>query len=206
MAQINAGTQVMHGRYNELIGDPVSFPAPVVMNGRKMNLSVITNPNNPPVDRVVLHTQTNKFYEFGRLLKEAIYGQVQHGIMLTLNDGKLARVLNDTLQPATPVAIKVYKKANIRALRRRSQENPVQELSVMQYIGQHPNVMTPIEVCQDPEYLYLIMNFCDGGELYDKIEESQRLPEETSRNYFRQILTGLQHLQNLGIAHRGVSV
>lgn len=205
MAQINAGVQMMHEQDNEPIGDPVAFPAPVVMNGRMMNLSVVTNPNNPPVDRVVLRTQTNNFYEFGRLLKEAIYGQVQHGITLELVDGKLVRALNERMQPESPVAIKIYKKANMRAMRQRSQENPVQELSVMQYIGHHPNVMTPIEVCHDPEYIYLIMNFCDGGELYDKIEENQRLPEEISRNYFRQILSGVQHLHNLGVAHRGVT-
>jgi serine/threonine protein kinase len=67
-------------------------------------------------------------------------------------------------------------------------------------------VLTALEICHDAENIYSILEFCDGGELYDVIEESGAMPEAFARGFFRQILQGLAHLHQLGIAHRDLSL
>lgn len=82
----------------------------------------------------------------------------------------------------------------------------MKELSAMQFIGEHPNVMGQIECCQDRENVYSIMDFCDGGELYELIENNGAMPESQAKKYFLQVLHGFSHLHSLGIAHRDMSL
>lgn len=186
------------------IGEPLPFPAPNLVRGQMRRIFVSVSTDRDPIEKIVLHTETNHFYEVGRLLKEAIYGQVNHGYLLQINQtaNQLCRSADSNHQ----VAIKIYNQAQLRAMHGRTQENPLAEMSMMQIIGDHPNVMTPLECAQDSERIYMIMSFCDSGELYDLVEESGHLPEATVRTYFKQIINGLCHLQSLGIAHRDMSL
>jgi len=185
------------------IGEPLPFPAPNLVRGQMRRLFVSVSADRDPIEKIVLHTETNHFYEVGRLLKEAIYGQVNHGYLLEVNT--IANVLCRS-ESCPQVAIKIYNQARLRAMHGRTQENPLAEMSMMQIIGDHPHVMTPIECAQDSERIYMIMSFCDSGELYDLVEENGHLPESLARSYFKQIICGLCHLQSLGIAHRDMSL
>jgi hypothetical protein len=119
---------------NEEIGDPVQPPEPVLIRGIMRKLRVFAGGDRPPVEKVVLHTESNHFYELGRVLREAIYGQVNYGIMLQSrpsDDGVYFRT-----DPHFQVAIKVYGKNRLRQMQGRTQENPIYEMSTMQFIGQ----------------------------------------------------------------------
>ena len=134
--------------------------------------------------------------------REAIYGQVCHAIAL-------AQVQEGVYQRSFPIrqfAIKVYSKARLKAYHGKTQENPVKELSAMQFIGEHDNVMGQVECCQDRDHVYSVMDFCDGGEVYDLVESSGAMGEGMARSYFRQVVNGLKHLHNMGIAHRDMSL
>lgn len=183
------------------VADPVPFETPLLGRSAIRKLPIMLK-EDKVVEQVVLQTPSNKFYELGRVLREAIYGQVNHAIALIPYDGTIYQRAN----PIKQVAIKVYSQTRLRAMRGKTQENPVSELAAMQLVGQHPNILTALECCHDTENIYSIMEFCDGGELYDVIEESGAMPECTARMFFRQILSGLAHLQMLGIAHRDLSL
>lgn len=184
------------------VNEPLPFDRPKFVMADIIEAWVTTNSNLEPLKRSVLRTrtdnQTYRFYEIGRRLKDAIYGQVSHGFKLVLDasNGTLSR-----LHPLAPVAIKVYDIKKVNAKQQTSQENPLQELSVMRYLGEHQNIMSPLEVCRDSRFIFLVMNYCEGGELFDLI--NRPLSEELSRIFFRQILEGLHHLHSRGVAHRG---
>lgn len=190
---------------HEEVGAPIPFPQPVIRRGvmRKCNVTITDRNGQTRIEeRVVLHTESNGFYELGRILKEAIYGQVNHAIVLVIRpDGMYYRA-----SPVVQCAIKVYGKQRLISMANTTQEHPLAELSTMQFIGHHPNVMSPVECCMDSDYIYLIMEFCDGGELYDIVEENQVLTEPITRHYMKNILLGLQHLHSIGIAHRDMSL
>jgi serine/threonine-protein kinase Chk1 len=50
------------------------------------------------------------------------------------------------------------------------------------------------------------MEFSDGGELYDFVDQQSPLSEDRVRKVFKQIVLGLQHLHDAGIAHRDLTL
>jgi len=49
---------------------------------------------------------------------------------------------------------------------------------------QHPNIIRLYEVIEDAKKISLVMEYLPGGELYNVIERSGRIPEDEARNYF----------------------
>lgn len=55
---------------------------------------------------------------------------------------------------------------------------------------------------ENNDYLYLIMEYCSGGELFQHIVKNRRLQEEESCLIFNQILSGVEYIHKLGVVHR----
>lgn len=142
-------------------------------------------------------------YEINRVLKETIFGNICHAIVLNSSvDGILTRS-NVTR------AVKIYQKEKMREYVGRTEENPRQEITVLQLLassGGHVNVIEAFECVTDDDHIYLVLEFCDGFELYDMIEARGRLDDSVARFFFRQICSGLKYLHSLGIAHRDISL
>mmetsp|Transcript_12362 Transcript_12362/g.32133 ORF Transcript_12362/g.32133 Transcript_12362/m.32133 type:complete len:528 (+) Transcript_12362:146-1729(+) len=49
--------------------------------------------------------------------------------------------------------------------------------------------------------LYLVLELCQGGELFDRIAEVGGLPEPDARSYFLQILSAIDHCHSAGVFH-----
>ena len=68
--------------------------------------------------------------------------------------------------------------------------------------AEHPNVVPLIEAMVDDDYLYLIMPYCQGGDLFDVIDSHPfGLEDKTARLYLKQTIHGLLHLKRHGLAH-----
>ncbi len=48
----------------------------------------------------------------------------------------------------------------------------------------------------------MIMEYAEGGELFDYIVQKDRLPEHEARLFFRQILSAIAYMHNKGFVHR----
>jgi len=55
---------------------------------------------------------------------------------------------------------------------------------------------------ENNDYLYLIMEYCSGGELFQHIVKNRRLTEAEGCKMYAQILSGIQYIHELGIVHR----
>lgn len=151
---------------------------------------------------IALETSSGNFYETGRKLRETIYGQVIHAIQLRRDDnGHLFRV-----NPICQLAIKIYSNVRLRSFRKKTQEDPNAEIAAMQFMGHHTHIVGQVECCRDKDNVYSIMEFADGGELFDHIEQSGPMSEDNARGIFNQILLGLRHLHDAGIAHRDLTL
>jgi serine/threonine protein kinase len=103
------------------------------------------------------------------------------------------------------VAIKVSSWSKIREYHERGEEGPVTEVAALQHVGSyHPYVNGSIEALQDEVYLYLVMPYCVGGDLY--ANRTVLRSEQQIRMWFRQLMHGLIHLQKKGVSHRGISL
>jgi len=112
------------------------------------------------------------------------------------------------------VAIKMVEWSRVHQARGRLLEDPVKEVAAMQLIGtEHPNVLGSEEVLQDDDFLYSIMPYANGGDLFGYVVKDAELrggeggmSEPVARYWFRQILAGLHFLQSKGICHRDLSL
>lgn len=69
----------------------------------------------------------------------------------------------------------------------------------------HPNIIRIYEVYDDQKYLYFVMELMDGKSLFDcMFEEAYQNNEKKVREFFFQIMKGLQYLHRNGIAHRDI--
>eukprot|EP00746_Dinoflagellata_sp_MGD_P014931 gnl/MRDRNA2_/MRDRNA2_132973_c0_seq1.p1 gnl/MRDRNA2_/MRDRNA2_132973_c0~~gnl/MRDRNA2_/MRDRNA2_132973_c0_seq1.p1 ORF type:complete len:520 (+),score=95.34 gnl/MRDRNA2_/MRDRNA2_132973_c0_seq1:85-1644(+) len=77
------------------------------------------------------------------------------------------------------------------------------EMSIMKALD-HPNIVKLYETFQDAKFVYLVMELCLGGELFDKIVEDgpTGFSERQAATYVEQILAAVVYLHKLGIAHR----
>jgi len=66
----------------------------------------------------------------------------------------------------------------------------------------HPTCIKLYEVLASKTTIFMVLELVTGGELFDRIVERGRYDEKTGRNYFRQLIAGLEHCHSLGICHR----
>jgi Protein kinase domain len=113
------------------------------------------------------------------------------------------------------VAVKVNSMATMERLKGRHAEDPIKEIECMQLIGTaNPNVLGCVEVLFDRQNLNVVMEFCDSGDLFQLLQDTQSmnanvpnappgLSEGQARYWFRQIMNGVRYLhEECGICHR----
>jgi 5'-AMP-activated protein kinase catalytic alpha subunit len=66
----------------------------------------------------------------------------------------------------------------------------------------HPNVILVAEIFESENSYYSVMEFCEGGELFNYIVKKNRLSENESAFFFFQLINGLEYIHSLGIVHR----
>uniref|UniRef100_A0A8C4NA83 non-specific serine/threonine protein kinase n=1 Tax=Eptatretus burgeri TaxID=7764 RepID=A0A8C4NA83_EPTBU len=68
----------------------------------------------------------------------------------------------------------------------------------------HINVVRCYGHRKDGPTQYIFLEYCSGGELFDRIEPDVGMPERDAMRLFRQLLAGVEYLHGMGIAHRDI--
>lgn len=78
----------------------------------------------------------------------------------------------------------------------------------------HMNLIKLVSVLKDAIYkrsdgksskcYAIVLEYADGGELFDYIADTGKFSEKASRTYFHQLLNGLNYMHNKGYAHRDI--
>jgi serine/threonine protein kinase len=66
----------------------------------------------------------------------------------------------------------------------------------------HPFIVSMHCVFQDNKSIYLLLDFCNGGELYYHLQKNKKFNEETAKFYTAQIYLVLSYLHSNGIIYR----
>ncbi|CAJ1446740.1 unnamed protein product [Effrenium voratum] len=96
----------------------------------------------------------------------------------------------------------------VKAIEIRGVKNPARfqrEINIAKKLD-HPNVVRLHETFRDAKKIYLVMELCTGGELFDRIvdEAPSGFDENHAAKYIRQILSAICYLHAHRFAHRDV--
>lgn len=145
------------------VSDPQAFPNPVIRPCNRMQIPIRTEDNRLEMKVGLVCSVTNHMYVFGEQIRTAIFGRVVFAILL-----QQIPETNEFRMTTYEVAIKVYVRERLRALQGRTQENPLMEITALQFLGDHhPCILGQIECVMDTENIYSIMRYYGGGELFD---------------------------------------
>jgi len=75
------------------------------------------------------------------------------------------------------------------------------EIDIMKQVD-HVNILKLIEIYEDDENVYIVMELVDGSELFDRIVDKGYYSEKNTVHIVKQILNAVQYLHSKGIAHR----
>ncbi|KAM1779695.1 hypothetical protein ACFX12_041048 [Malus domestica] len=80
-------------------------------------------------------------------------------------------------------------------------DNLLKEISILSTIN-HPNIIRLFEAIQSKDRIYLVLEYCDGGDLAAYIHRQGKVSETVARHFMRQLAAGLQVLQEKHLIHR----
>ena len=139
-------------------------------------------------------------YKFGRVIGQGGYGKVYECICVSPKH-KFANIYERTKK----VAIKVISKEKIR--RKDIKQRVVKEIEIHQRL-QHTNIVSLLEYREDKHYIYLIMEYCGGGDLYRLFRDKQSsgFSEYHAAKLISQLASGIAYLHKYRVMHRDLKL
>lgn len=126
----------------------------------------------------------HKFYDIKELLGTGHFGSVK-------------RALRKDAKDSQEYAVKSIEKSKINDQLHLLQR----ELSLLMMVN-HPNIVKLYEVYEDDRYIYMVMEHCAGGELFEQLMERQRYTEAEAAKIIYCLMSAVSHLHSLKISHR----
>ncbi|XP_069676736.1 maternal embryonic leucine zipper kinase-like [Periplaneta americana] len=116
----------------------------------------------------------------------------------TIGCGGFAKVkLATHILTGEKVAIKIMNKLNL------GDDLPRVKLEIKALKSlSHQHICRLFQVIENETHCFLVMEYCSEGELFDHIVERNKLNEEESRSFFRQIVSAVAYLHSVGYVHR----
>ena len=97
------------------------------------------------------------------------------------------------------VAIKVIEKIQIKSDKQIARlQREIRFLKLLH----HPNIVQVLDVIETDDYIYIIMEYAVGGELFDYIVANKRVKESEARSFFRMVLSAIGYCHQNAIIHR----
>ncbi|XP_072479441.1 serine/threonine-protein kinase Nek1 isoform X3 [Notamacropus eugenii] len=99
----------------------------------------------------------------------------------------------------------VIKEINISRMSSKEREESRREVEVLANM-KHPNIVLYRESFEENGSLYIVMDYCEGGDLYKRINAQKGVlfPEDQIMDWFVQICLALKHVHDRKILHRDI--
>lgn len=138
-------------------------------------------------DSQILHNfeALNEVYQL-----EEVVGQGSFGVV------RLAHKIND---PEFKVAVKSVPKSMIGG----SLSSIKTEFRILS-CTHHPNIVRLYDAFDDCYYFHVVLEYCSGGELLEKIKKQGKITEDVTCKYMEKMLKAVNHLHENNISHRDI--
>ena len=136
------------------------------------------------IRKVVHYSNLNDIYEIKGTLGKGKFGLVKLGIHKETKREVAVKIINKKL--VTEVDVQQVKS----------------EIDILK-IAKHPNIIKLYDVFENEKYIYIIMEYCPGGDLFSYIEKRGfKLKEERASEIIHKLCTAVYFLHQYGIVHR----
>ena len=118
-----------------------------------------------------------------------------------LGNGKFGLVkLGINKQTKEKVAIKIMNKKKMDSSDIELMRTEIEILKICQ----HPNIIRLYDIFENIDYIYIIMEYCPGGDLFSYLEKRKfRIPEERAANIMYKMCNAVFYFQSFfGVIHR----
>ena len=135
------------------------------------------------VDEVTKNVQED--YLIGKIL-----GQGQFGVTTLAKDKSSGK----KVACKTISKLKLVCDADIQDIKR--------EIQILRHLSGHANIVQFHGAYEDIKNVHIVMELCEGGELYDNIIEAGHYSERNAAKYLQTMLIIVKHMHELGVTHR----
>lgn len=138
--------------------------------------------------------------KFGMLVFPAEFAQTYH-VLKQVGHGKYACVFKaERRSDGLLVAVKVIRDEQSSLFRRN------REMKVLTQAQGHINIVKLYESFHSPIGTFLVMEYVDGGELFDQICDHGAYEQKVAKSLMRQLSHALAFLHSRGICHRDLKL
>ncbi|PYH71125.1 serine/threonine-protein kinase [Aspergillus vadensis CBS 113365] len=144
-------------------------------------------------------------WQLGRTLGTGVSGRVRlakHSVTGQLAAIKIVSKKSAAITQSASIA-GMDKKANrMGGIGPRQIPSGLEREVVIMKLIEHPNVINLYDVWENRGELYLVLEFVEGGELFEYVSENAPLREDEAVRIFCQIIAGLGYCHRFNICHR----
>ncbi|PRQ48236.1 putative protein kinase CAMK-CAMKL-CHK1 family [Rosa chinensis] len=127
-------------------------------------------------------------YELGKTLGEGSFGKVKFAT---------------NVESGQPFAVKILERKRIIDL---NMANKItREIETLKLL-KHPNVVRLHEIVASKTQICMVLEYVEGGDLFDKIRHNGRVTEAKGRKLFQQLIDGVSYCHNKGVYHRDLKL
>ncbi|KAJ3127920.1 hypothetical protein HK098_005561 [Nowakowskiella sp. JEL0407] len=136
-------------------------------------------------------------YKMDRTIGQGTYGKVRLAVNVVTDEKVLYLILKIKNSPI--VAVKVIEKSQIQSPKQIARlQREIRFLKLLH----HPHIVKVFDVVETAEYIYIVMEYAAGGELFDYIVAHKRVKEKEARSFFRMVLSAVDYCHQNSIIHR----
>lgn len=123
-------------------------------------------------------------------------------IAKTIGKGGFGKVkIGIHLPTQQKVAIKILNKDKIKD--EMDAERISREIHILKLL-RHTNIVQLYDTVSSNRHIYLIMEYADGGDLFEFINKKQVLDEAKASMLFQQLISSVEYIHKQGIVHRDI--
>ncbi|XP_065108489.1 serine/threonine-protein kinase Nek5 isoform X2 [Paramisgurnus dabryanus] len=128
-----------------------------------------------------------------------------YDLIRQIGRGAFGRALLVRPKDADPALFYVIKEINLRQMSTRDQDASRKEVIVLSKM-RHPNIVRFYKSFYDRNHLYILMEYCDAGDLMNtiKMQKGRAFTEQQIIDWFVQICLGLKHIHDKKVLHRDI--
>ncbi|KAI9343984.1 kinase-like domain-containing protein [Obelidium mucronatum] len=143
----------------------------------------------------------------GKTIGHGTYAIVNEAV---LNDSKEAYRINAEISTSEPIALKIINKKFMSGIHKSRLIE--QEISILKIVSspdwleshRNANIVALRDCFEDDDNVYLAMDLCTGGDLFDRIRSRDTFYEEDAAQAIHSVLQSLNYLHSNGVVHRDI--